>query len=210
MIRVLIADDHAVVRRGVAQILDEAPDMVVAGEANTGREALRKIRENTYDVLVLDIAMPDGMGMDVLAQLNGIANAPAVLILSIYPEKQYAIRALKAGASGYLTKDSAPYELIEAVRQVAAGGRFVSRSLAEALAAELAGNERSEPHQVLSDREFQVLKMLATGMTISAIGEELALSVKTISTYRSRILDKLGMHSTAQIIRYAVEHHLVE
>lgn len=210
MIRVLVADDHAVVRRGVLQILDEAPDMVAAGEASTGRQVLREVHKHDYDVLVLDIAMPDGSGLEVLRQLQTLEPKLRVLILSMYPEKQYAVRALKAGAAGYLTKESAPDELVVAIRRVAQGGKYITQSLTEELVAELAGKAEKLLHETLSDREYQVMTLLATGKSVTDIATELSLSVKTISTYRARILDKLNLRNTAEIIRYAFEHGLVE
>jgi len=210
MIRVLVADDHAVVRRGVVQILDEAPDLVAAGEASSGRQVLQKVQENDYDVLVLDIGMPDGSGLEVLHQLRTLRPELRVLILSMYPERQYALRALKAGAAGYLTKESAPDELVAAVRRIAQGGKYITQSLAEELTAALVGEVEKSPEEILSDREFQVVCMLAEGKTIAGIAEELSLSVKTISTYRARVLEKLNLSNTAEIIRYAFEHKLVE
>jgi two-component system invasion response regulator UvrY len=210
MIRVLVADDHAVVRRGLVQILAEAPDMFVAGEASSGREVLRAVRKHDYDVLVLDIAMPEGGGLEVLQQLQTLKLDLRVLILSMYPERQYAVRALKTGAAGYLTKESVPDELIAAIRKVARGGKYVSQSLAEQLASELRGEVEKEPHQTLSDREFQVMTLLAAGKSVTDVAEELSLSVKTVSTYRARILDKLNLKSTSEIIRYALERGLVE
>lgn len=210
MIRVIVADDHAVVRRGVLQILDEAPDMVAAGEASTGRQVLREVHKHDYDVLVLDIAMPDGNGLEVLRQLQTLEPKLRVLILSMYPEKQYAVRALKAGAAGYLTKESAPDELVVAIRRVAQGGKYITQSLTEELVAELAGKAEKLLHETLSDREYQVMTLLATGKSVTDIATELSLSVKTISTYRARILDKLNLRNTAEIIRYAFEHGLVE
>jgi len=210
MIRVLVADDHAVVRRGLVQILTEAPDMVVAGEASTGREVLQAVWKHDYDVLVLDIAMPEGSGLEVLQQLQTLKPDLRVLILSMYPERQYAVRALKTGAAGYLTKESAPDELIAAIRKVARGGKYVSQSLAEQLASELRGEVEKEPHQTLSGREFQVMTLLAAGKSITDIATELSLSVKTVSTYRARILEKLNLKSIAEIIRYALERGLVE
>ena len=210
MIRVLVADDHAVVRRGVVQILAEAPDMVVAGEASTGREVLQAVWKHDYDVLVLDIAMPEGGGLEVLQQLQTLKPDLRVLILSMYPERQYAVRALKSGAAGYLTKESVPDELIAAIRKVARGGKYVSQSLAEQLASELRGEAEKEPHQTLSDREYQVMTLLAAGKSVTDVAEELSLSVKTVSTYRARILDKLNLKSTTEIIRYALERGLVE
>jgi two-component system invasion response regulator UvrY len=210
MIRVLVADDHAVVRRGLVQILAEAPDMVVAGEASTGREVLQAVWKHDYDVLVLDIAMPEGGGLEVLQQLQTLKPDLRILILSMYPEKQYAVRALKTGAAGYMTKESVPDELIAAIRKVARGGKYVTQSLAEQLASELRGEVEKETHQTLSDREYQVMILLAAGKSVTDIAEELSLSVKTVSTYRARILDKLNLKSTAEIIRYALEHGLVE
>ena len=210
MIRVLIADDHAVVRRGMLQILEEAADMVAAGQASTGREVLQAVREHDYDVLVLDMAMPDGGGLEVLKQLQTLKPDLPVLILSMHPERQYAVRALKSGANGYLTKESVPDELIAAIRKVASGGKYVSQTLAEKLASELVREAEKEPHQTLSDREFQVMTLLAAGKSITDVAEELSLSIKTISTYRARILDKLNLKSTAEIMRYAWEHKLGE
>jgi two-component system invasion response regulator UvrY len=210
MIRVLVADDHAVVRRGLVQILDEAPDMVAAGEASTGRQVLNEIQEHDFDILVLDIAMPEGSGLEVLNQLQTLKPDLRVLILSMYPEKQYAVRALKAGAAGYLTKESAPGELLTAIRRVAQGGKYISQSLAEELAASLVGEAEKPPGERLSDREYQVVRLLAQGKTVTEIATELALSIKTISTYRARVLEKLHLRNTAEIIRYAFEHGIAE
>lgn len=210
MIRVFVADDHAVVRRGVLQILEESPDIEIIGEASTGLEVLQAMPDQDYDVLLLDIAMPDGSGLDVLKQLQTLRPDLPVLILSMYPEKQYALRALKSGAAGYLTKESAPEELTTAIRQVAGGGTYITRSLAEKLVAELGGEAGGEPIDILSDREYQVLTLLGAGKSATEIAAALSLSVKTISTYRARILDKLDLDSTAEIIRYAVDRGLVE
>jgi DNA-binding NarL/FixJ family response regulator len=210
MIRVLVVDDHAVVRRGVVQIVAEAHDMRCTGEAGTGREALRLASANDYDAVVLDIHLPDGSGLDVLKQLRGLRPGLPVLILSMYPETQYATRALRAGAAGYLTKESVPAELVAALRHVAAGGRYVSRELGEVLAAQVGGQATPEPHEALSDREDQVLRLLATGQTVTQIAQALSLSVKTVSTYRSRVLEKLGLKTTAELMRYALERGLVE
>lgn len=209
MIRVLVADDHAVVRRGVANIVNDAPGMRVTGEACTGRQVLQALARDDYDVLVLDMDMPDGDGLEVLAQLKPQPRAPAVLILSIYPEKQFARRALQAGAAGYLTKSSIPDELIMAIRHIAQGRRYITQSLAEVLADHLAVDLGRTPHQALSDREFQVLRLLAEGKTRQQIAAELGLDAKTISTYRERILQKLELSTTAEIVRYAIEHNLV-
>jgi DNA-binding NarL/FixJ family response regulator len=208
MIRVLVADDHAVVRRGLLQILEEAPDMVAAGQANTGREVLQTVRQIDCDVVVLDISMPGGGGLETLKQLRTLRPDLPVLILSVYPEKQYATRALTAGAAGYLTKETAADELVAAIRQVARGGKYISSSLAATLAEQLGAEERG-PHDILSDRELQVLRLLASGKRTTDIAEDLTLSVKTVSTYRSRILTKLDLESTADLIRYALDHGLV-
>jgi two-component system invasion response regulator UvrY len=210
VIRVLVADDHAVVRRGLVQILDEVPALIVAGQAASGRQVLQAVQRGDYDVLVLDIAMPDGGGLEVLRQLESLKPDLPVLILSMYSEKQYALRALKAGAAGYLTKESAPDELIAAIQTVARGEKYVSRSLAEALAEALGRETEKEPHETLSDREYQVMCLLAAGKTVADIAMELSLSVKTVSTYRARLLDKLRLKSTAEIIRYALERGLVQ
>ena len=210
MIRVLVADDHAVVRRGLLQILDEAADLVAAGEASSGRQVLEAVRKGDCDVLVLDIGMPDGGGLEVLHQLQGLKPDLPVLVLSMYSERQYARRVLKAGAAGYLTKESAPDELTAAIRQVAGGGRYVTRSLAEELATQLRRETGREPHETLSDREYQVMMMLAAGRSVSDSAAELSLSVKTVSTYRARLLEKLNVRNTAEVVRYAFEHGLVE
>jgi two-component system, NarL family, invasion response regulator UvrY len=209
-IRVLIADDHTVVRRGVAQILADDPEITVVSEAATGRRVLAAVQEQEYDVLLLDIAMPEGSGLDVLEELRHIAHPPHVLMLSMYPEKQYAIRALKLGADGYLTKESLPEELLAAIHKVASGGKYVNQVLAEQLALELTGISDSNLYKTLSGREYQVMGLLARGKSITEIASELALSVSTASTYRVRVLKKLGLNNTSEIIRYAIQNKLVE
>jgi DNA-binding NarL/FixJ family response regulator len=210
MIRVLIADDHAIVREGLKQILSEIPDMMVVDEAFDGEEALRKTQTDTWDVLVLDLAMPGRSGLDILEQLKGTHPWRPVLVLSMHAEEMYAVRVLRAGASGYLTKESTPYELVKAIRKVLSGGKYVSASLAETLALRLDDTTERPLHETLSQREFQVLRMLASGMTITEVAGELSLSVKTVSTYRARILEKLNLRNNAEAIRYAVDHHLVD
>jgi len=210
MIRVLIADDHAVVRRGLRQIIEEAPDIKVTGEASNGLEALRAMRENWFDVVVLDISMPGATGLEVLEHIRKMSPKPKALMLSMYPEKQFAVRALKAGASGYLTKDSAPEELLTAIREVANGRKFITRQLAEILADEISTGADKPAHERLSNRENQVLHLLAQGKGITEIAQELMLSPKTVSTYRARILEKLHLNNTAEIIRYAMEWGIVE
>lgn len=210
MIRILIADDHTIVREGLKQILAETRDMVVADEASNGQEVFAKVSKNEYDVVLLDISMPGRSGLEVLKQLKGERPKLPILILSMYSEEQYAMRALRAGASGYMTKESAPDELIEAIRKVSQGRKYVSPSLAEKLAVSLELGEEKPPHEMLSDREYQVMCMIASGKTIKEIAGELSLSVKTISTYRSRILEKLNFKTNAAMTHYAVQNRLVE
>ena len=208
-IRLLIGDDHAVVRKGMKQILAETRDIVVADEASNGREVLEKVQKNDFDMVLLDISMPGRDGLEVLKELKNLKPRLPVLMLSMYPEEQYAVRSLRSGASGYLTKDSAPDELISAIRKVSSGGKYVSASLAEKLAQKLGADEEKPPHEVLSDREYQVMCMIASGKTVKEIGEELSLSVKTVSTYRSRILSKMRMKVNAELTRYAIDNKLV-
>ena len=210
MLKILIADDHAIVRQGLKQIVTETRDIIVAGEASNGQELLNKIKDEDYDVVVLDITMPGRNGIDVLRQLRTERPSLPILILSMHPEEQYALRALKAGASGYLTKESAPDELVTAIRKVSSGGKYISTSLAEKLAFELGAGREQEPHETLSDREYRVMCMIASGKTVMAIAEELMLSEKTISTYRSRILEKMNMKNNAELTYYAIKNHLVD
>ena len=210
MIRALIADDHAVVRQGLKQILGDTPEMVVAGEATNGQEVLDRVRAETWDVVVLDISMPDRSGLDVLKQLRSERPKLPVLVLSMHSEDQYAMRVLKAGASGYLTKDTAPDELVKAIRKVVSGGRYVSSFLAEKLAFEIGTDSSRLPHETLSDREFQVLRLIAAGKSVTEIAAELYLSVKTVSTYRARMLEKMNLETSAQLMHYAMQNHLVD
>jgi DNA-binding NarL/FixJ family response regulator len=210
MIRVLIADDHAVVRQGLKQILGDTPEMLVAGEATNGQEALDKVRAETWDVVVLDISMPDRSGLDVLKQLRSERPNLPVLVLSMYSEDQFAVRVLKAGASGYLTKDSAADELVKAIRKVVSGGTYVSAFLAEKLAFEIGTDSNRLPHETLSDREFQVLRGIAAGKSVTQIAAELSLSVKTVSTYRTRMLEKMNLETNAELIHYAIQNHLID
>ncbi len=210
MLRILVADDHPIVRRGLRQIIAETSDMVVADEASDGWEVLSKVRATQYDVVLLDISMPGMHGLDIIRQLKDERPTLPVLILSIHPEEQYAVRAFRAGASGYLTKESAPDELVAAIRKVSMGGKYVSSSLAERLASDLENVHEQLPHKTLSDREYQVMCMIASGKTVTKIAEELSLSVKTISTYRSRILDKMKMKSNAELTYYTVKNRLVD
>jgi two-component system invasion response regulator UvrY len=209
MIKVLIADDHTIVRDGLKQIFKETSDIIVTGEAANGVEAIEKIEAEKFDVVVLDIAMPGRGGIDVLKNIKQQKPTLPVLILSMYPEDQYAIRVLKAGAAGYLTKESASEQLIAAVRRIYEGHKYISPELAEKLADALDENYPKTGHETLSDREFQVLRLIGSGMTVSEIATELALSVKTISTNRTRILKKMGMKNNAELIGYAIKHGLV-
>lgn len=208
MIRILVADDHAVVREGLKQILSAEPDMIIAGQASDGCEALEQARNGDYDLLLLDIAMPMMNGLDVLKQLKSEKADLPILMLSMYPEEQYAIRTLKAGASGYLTKASAPEELVAAIRKVCQGGKYVTASLAEKLATYLYPERERAIHELLSDREYQVVLMIASGKTVSEIAAALSLSVKTISTNRSRALAKMGMKSNAELTHYVISNGL--
>jgi two-component system invasion response regulator UvrY len=210
MIRVLIADDHAVVRQGLKQILGDTPEMLVAGEAINGQEVLDKVRAETWDVVVLDISMPDHSGLDILKQLRCERPKLPVLVLSMYAEDQYAMRVLRAGASGYLTKDSAPDELVKAIRKVVSGGRYVSSFLAEKLAFEIGTDSSRLPHETLSDREFQVLRLIAGGKSVTEIAAELFLSAKTVSTYRARLLQKMDLTTNAELIHYAIQNQLID
>jgi two-component system invasion response regulator UvrY len=209
--KILIVDDHAVVRRGLQQIvLDEYEDLVF-GEATNAQEALDVLGQQAWDVIILDISMPGRSGLDVLKEIRKERPAIPVLVLSMHPEDQFAVRVLRAGAAGYMTKETAPDELVTAISKVTAGGTYVSPSLAEILAQDLKRDTGDATlHQRLSDREFEVLVMIASGKAVSEIADELALSVKTISTYRARILDKVHMRSNAELTRYAIKHGLVD
>ena len=208
MIKVLIADDHAVVLEGLKQILSETPDIIVAAQAGDGQEVLEKIRTMSLDAVVLDIGMPGRSGLDTLMHIRRERQTLPVLVLSIHPEDQYAVRVLKAGASGYLTKDSAPDQLIAAIRKVVSGGKYVSPSLAEKLAFDLEADADRPLHETLSDREYEVLCMIALGKTVKEIADKLSLSVKTISTYRARILEKMKMKNNAELTHYVIREGL--
>jgi len=210
MIRVLIADDHAVVRAGLKQILAENADVRVVAEAASGNDTLNAVRTDHFDVIVLDMSMPGRSGLDLIRQVKQEQPQARVLVLSMHQEDQYAVRALKAGASGYLNKDSAPEMLVGAIRKVAAGGAFISPAIAEQLAQGVIRSDERLPHTLLSDREFQVFQSLANGESVSAIADKLSLSVKTVSTHKTRIMQKMGMQAAADLIRYALEHGLIE
>ena len=209
-IRVLIADDHAIVRQGLRQILSDTPDLTVAGEAETGVQAVQLVRSGEWDVVLMDVSMPDRNGIDALKLIKKEYPRLPVLILSMYPEEQYAIRALKAGASGYLTKQSAPDLLVTAIRQVASGKKYVSPSLAEELANAIGEDTERPAHEKLSDREYQTLCMIASGKTPTEIAEALNLSVKTVSVYRARLLEKMHLRNNAELTHYGLKHGLAE
>jgi two-component system invasion response regulator UvrY len=210
MIRILIADDHTIVREGLKQILQQTPDVDVADEAGDGEEVIQKVANRDYDLVLLDISLPGRSGLDILKQLKCMKPALPVLVLSMHPEEQYAIRSIRAGASGYLTKESASDELIEAIRRVARGRRYITSSLAEKMAFQMELDTKKSLHESLSDREYQVLCMIASGKTVKEIAEVLSLSVKTISTHRTRVLKKMDMKNNAQLTHYAIKHGLID
>jgi two-component system invasion response regulator UvrY len=210
MIKVLVADDHAVVRRGIRQILAETSDILVGGEAGTGPDVLRLVRDERWDVVVLDINLQASNGLEILAEIHHDRPELPVLILTVYSEEQYAVRAVRAGAAGFLTKESAPENLIEAVRKVAGGGRYVTAALAERLATFVAAKHAGSPHERLSNREFEIMKLIASGKAVGEIARELSLSVKTVSTHRARILGKMDVKTNAELTHYAVKNKLVE
>jgi DNA-binding NarL/FixJ family response regulator len=210
MTNIIIVDDHPIVRQGLKQVLSEEPDMAMFGEAQNSQEVLELIRKQDWDIVVLDISMPGRGGLDVLKEIKHEQPKLPVLILSIHPEDQYAVRALRAGASGYLTKESAPEELVRAIRKILRGGKYVSSTLAEKMAFNLDMEAEKPLHETLSDREYQVLLMIASGKTTSEIAEEMALSVKTVSTYRARILEKMKMKSNADLTYYVIKNNLID
>ena len=209
-IKVFIADDHAIVREGLKQILADTRDIIVAGEAENGLDAIKLFRKSGCHVVLLDISMPDRSGIEVLKQIKKEKPELAVLMLSMHREDQYAIRSLKAGAAGYLTKQSAPKELVTAIRQVAGGLKYVSPALAQELANHLGEDHEAPPHETLSDREYQTLTMIASGKTVGAIAKELSLSVKTVSEYRARLLVKMKLKNSAELTHYAIKNQLIE
>jgi DNA-binding NarL/FixJ family response regulator len=209
MMRVLLVDDHAILRRGLRALLSEAFAGAKFGEASNAEEALKQLEKKAWDVALLDVTLPGKSGLDLLKELKAARPKLPVLVLSVHPEDQFAVRALKAGAGGYLTKESAPEELVKAIRKVLAGGRYVSPSLAEKLALNVGRDFTRTPHETLSDREYEVMCRIASGKTVTEIGGELSLSPKTISTYRVRILEKLGVKNSAEITQYAIHNGLI-
>jgi DNA-binding NarL/FixJ family response regulator len=210
MIRILIADDHAIVREGLKQVVSRTSDLVFAGEASTGEEALQKALSNDYDVVVLDISFPDRSGLDVLKDIKAEKPDLPVLVLSIHPEEEVAVRALKTGASGYLTKETASDELVTAIRKVSSGGEYVTISLAERIASMLRSGTAGPLHEILSDREFEVMRGIASGKTVKEIAADMYLSPNTVRTYRTRVLQKMQMKTNADIMRYALKHKLIQ
>jgi DNA-binding NarL/FixJ family response regulator len=208
MIRVIIADDHPIVRAGMKQVLADSGDIRVVAEADSGEALIQKIQKSDYEVVLLDITMPGVGGLETLKRIKTLKPNQPVLMLSIHSEEQFALRTMKAGAAGYLTKGSAPEELVKAIRQVAGGRKYISPDFVEKLADELHHNLKRLPHERLSDRELQVLCMMANGKTVSAIAAELNISVKTVSTYRTRIIEKMGLSTNAEIIGYAIRNNL--
>jgi DNA-binding NarL/FixJ family response regulator len=210
MIRVLVADDHTIIRDGLRQILADTPDLVVAGEAANGNEALERVRDGTWDVLVLDVSMPGRSGLDLIKQIRKEKPRLPILVFSMHQEEQYAARALRAGASGYLTKEADGTQLVEVIRKVAHGGVYVSSHMAEQMARGLITGKEGALHATLSDREYQIFRKIVAGRLVSDIADELCLSVKTVSTHKTRILLKMQMNTTAELIRYAIEHNLTD
>jgi two-component system invasion response regulator UvrY len=208
-IRILIADDHSIMRRGLRQILSEGIPMVEFGEASNAAEAFALLEQKGFDVIILDLSMPGRSGLDFLKDVKVLKPKIPVLVLSMYPEDQYALRVMKAGAAGYMTKESAPEELVQAVIKIAGGGKYISQTLSEQLLNVVREPQRSDVHQSLSDREFEVMQLIASGKTVSEIAEKLSLSVKTVSTYRTRILEKLHLSNNAELTRYALDRKLV-
>lgn len=207
-INILIADDHAVVRQGLKQILADTPGMLVRGEASNGQEVLDKVRAGYWDVVILDISMPGRGGLEVLKEVRRERPALPILVFSMYAEDQYAERVLRAGGSGYVTKDCGVDELVRAIRKVCVGGKYVSPQLAEKLAFDLEGHSDKAPHETLSDREYEVMRRIALGKTVKEIADELSLSVKTISTYRGRLLKKMRLRNNAEVMHYAIQNRL--
>jgi len=210
MIRIVVADDHTIVREGLKQLLSGTSDLSVVGEAQNGHEVLERVRALDFDVLLLDMSMPGKSGIELIKQVRAEKPKLRILVLSMHEEEQYAVRALKAGAAGYLTKESASDRLVAAIRKVAAGGAYITSAVAEQFALGAMAGTSGPPHAALSDREYQVFEMLVAGKSITDIAERLNLSVKTVSTHKARIMQKMNMTNQAELIRYAINHHLVD
>jgi DNA-binding NarL/FixJ family response regulator len=208
-LKIMLVDDHAVVRQGLKQILVEAFNDGIFGEAQNAAEALSLARQQVWDIMVLDLTLPGESGLDVLKQIRHDYPQLPVLILSMHPENQYAVRTIKAGAAGYLTKESAPEELVQAIRKIQSGGKYISDSVAEKLAIHVVADDDKPPHERLSDREYQIMCMIASGKEVKQIADELSLSVKTVSTYRTRLLEKMSMQTNAELTYYAISNQLV-
>ena len=208
MINILIVDDHLIVREGIKRIINDTPDIKTVAEASSGKEAMDLIYKNKYDLILLDISMPKQNGLQTLKLIKKYDKTIPVLMLSMHSEEQYAMRSIKAGASGYMTKDTASIQLVAAIRKINDGRKFISKEVAELLTSDLYHNEEKDPHENLSDREFEILKMIAKGKTTKSIAEELSISPKTVSTYRSRVLDKLNMRNNSDLIHYVIDYKL--
>jgi len=209
-LKILVIDDHEVVRRGVKQILNEVFPHVEVGEADTSQGGIAAVQKEPWDLAIVDISLPDRSGLELLCELHSTMPHIPLMVLSLHPEEQYAVRAFRAGAMAYLTKQTAPEELARAVKQVLAGRMYVTASLGERMAGSLSKNATLPAHRTLSEREFEVLVLLAQGQSVKNIAQSLALSIKTVSTYRARLQDKLQLTTTAELIRYALDHHLIE
>ncbi|MEJ1958689.1 MAG: response regulator transcription factor [Nitrosomonadales bacterium] len=211
IINVLVVDDHALIRKGLKQILDDTSDIRVSGEAESGMEAIRMVRDNKYDIALLDITLPDKYGIDVLKQIKLQCPSLPVLILSMHPDEQYALRSIKAGAAGYMNKQSAPSQLVTAIRKVASGKKYISSELAEQLADNLTNDKPQDAsHKILSNREYQTLCLMAAGKSLSEMADIMSLSAKTVSVYRARMLEKMQLKNNAEAVRYAINNHLIE
>ncbi|MGA8864733.1 MAG: response regulator transcription factor [Gallionella sp.] len=210
MINILVVDDHVLIRKGLKILLEENPDFKVNGEAESGAQAIKMLREHPFDLILLDISLPDKHGMDVLKQLKSEQPDIKIIVLSMYPEEHYGVRALKAGAVGYINKQTAPEKLVGAVQQVISGKKYISESLAEQLLNNLIGESRDLLHQSLSNREYQTLCLMSSGNSLTEISEIMMLSPKTVSVYRARMLEKMGFKNNAEAVHYAISHHLVE
>jgi DNA-binding NarL/FixJ family response regulator len=210
MIRIVIADDHAIVREGLKRIVSEVSEMRVVGEAGEGGQVMQLVRELDFDILVLDLSMPGRSGMELIKLIRSEKPKLRILVLSMHHELQYAVRAIKSGASGYLTKESAPSQLEQAIRKIAAGGAYVTAEVAEQLALGAMPGSETHPHESLSDREFEVFRMLATGVSVTDIAAQLKLSVKTVSTHKANLMQKMGLQNSSELIRYAIKHGLAD